>query len=454
MIIYQHWYDYRITVTLFDLVFVVLFVLLVFLYTQYITQLKFPKYTYYRYFAPGLMAKVLGSIAFAFISILFYPGDNMEYFRSVFSLNKLMLYNFEGYLKIMLEGNAHSEYFSFFNQETGYPTYYMWRDHNAVFVWRVYSVIFLFTSNSFLISTIVASLVGFSGLWKLYQLFCRLYPGIDKYFAYGILFFPSIIYWSGGILKEPIIISAMGWMIYSFYYFAIKKKYKLKYLIAIIIAAFLIINIKAYIFVATLPGLFIWLFFYQIKAIKSPVIKFMIGPILVVVIVSLGIAIYSFTAKYLGDYGDIHSLIYRAQITQQDLIREESYGSNYFDIGRYEPTIPGILSKFPIATISGIFRPFLWEARNPFILLAALESAFLFSLLVCVIYKNGIKLFIQKIMADPVLIFSLTFVILFSFGVGLSTANFGALVRYKIPMLPFYTVAMFVLLKRPKLNEI
>jgi hypothetical protein len=33
---------------------------------------------------------------------------------------------------------------------------------------------------------------------------------------------------------------------------------------------------------------------------------------------------------------------------------------------------------------------------------------------------------------------------LFSFSVGLSTANFGALVRYKIPAVPFFLAGMFV----------
>ena len=36
------------------------------------------------------------------------------------------------------------------------------------------------------------------------------------------------------------------------------------------------------------------------------------------------------------------------------------------------------------------------------------------------------------------------------FGIGLSTANFGALVRYKIPFMPFYLFIILVARKRVK----
>jgi hypothetical protein len=35
--------------------------------------------------------------------------------------------------------------------------------------------------------------------------------------------------------------------------------------------------------------------------------------------------------------------------------------------------------------------------------------------------------------------------LLFAFAVGFTSYNFGALVRYKIPMMPFYYIALFIL---------
>jgi hypothetical protein len=57
---------------------------------------------------------------------------------------------------------------------------------------------------------------------------------------------------------------------------------------------------------------------------------------------------------------------------------------------------------------------------------------------------------------DPILIFTLLYTIMFAFGIGLATANFGALVRYRIPGLPFLMLSLFVLdyyLKEGKRKE-
>jgi hypothetical protein len=40
--------------------------------------------------------------------------------------------------------------------------------------------------------------------------------------------------------------------------------------------------------------------------------------------------------------------------------------------------------------------------------------------------------------------------VFFAFSVGLTTSNFGALVRYKIPAVPFYLSAILILYQRSK----
>jgi hypothetical protein len=42
------------------------------------------------------------------------------------------------------------------------------------------------------------------------------------------------------------------------------------------------------------------------------------------------------------------------------------------------------------------------------------------------------------------------FAIIFSFAVGITTHNFGTLVRYKIPMYPFFVSGLFILLSYSK----
>jgi hypothetical protein len=81
-------------------------------------------------------------------------------------------------------------------------------------------------------------------------------------------------------------------------------------------------------------------------------------------------------------------------------------------------------------------------------LISALENTFLILLTLRIFFKAGPINFFSLIFKEPLLIFSFVFAIFFSFSVGLTTANFGALVRYKIPALPFYLCTLFILEKK------
>ncbi|MDD3685576.1 MAG: hypothetical protein PHE56_02295, partial [Bacteroidales bacterium] len=446
--IYQHWYDYAINVTIWDILGVLIIVGVVFLWAKQKASGK-DKEAFYKYLPNAILIKVLAAIAFAVITMMFYPGDTFEYFKYVNRLNTMLFTNSGHYFDILLDGNI-EEYWSYFTNETGFPARYMWRDPNAIFVPRIYAPLMIFTYKSFILSTIIASLIGFSGLWKLFIVFCKLYPRLEKKFAIAILYFPSILFWSSGLLKDTLTVAALGWIVYSFYNFAILYKFRIKYIVVIIICSIIIINIKSYIFAALLPGLLVWLFFKQLSSIKSGVIKFIVAPVLGVFIIVGFALLMSNLSGEMGAYGDVDKSLEQAKIIQEDLKRAEQYGENYYDIGEFEATPTGVLSKAPIAIISGIFRPFIWEARNPFVLLAALESLLMLGMIIFTFFKTGIIKSFRNVLQDPMLIFAFSFTIIFAFGVGLATANFGALVRYKIPMVPFFVAGLFILMEKGK----
>jgi hypothetical protein len=439
----EHWYHPIININLIDiiLIFALLFILII--YANYI-QNKNIDNPAYKVFKKALIIKFITSILFALIVFFFYPGDSMVYFQNLNCFNKLFFINPNQYFDILLEGNK-IEFWSYFSHQTGYPAHYMWRDPNSIFVSRFFSPFMFLTYNSYFLSTIIAGLIGFSGIWKLYITFCHIYPGIENKLAFAIIFFPSSNFWSSGIMKDTLTLSAIGWLIYGFYFFFITKKIKIKYILFIIFSSIIIINIKSYILLALIPGVFVWLFFNQIKKIKSRAFKILFAPILIILITVIASFLLSSFSDSMGPYGSIDESLKQAQIIQEDLTRSEQYGENYYDIGKFDATPLGALSKAPIAIISGIFRPFIWEARNPFVILSGLESLFMLGLLFYTIKKLGFVKFIQNISASPILVFSFLYVIVFGFGVGLASANFGALVRYKIPLLPFYISGLFIL---------
>jgi len=52
---------------------------------------------------------------------------------------------------------------------------------------------------------------------------------------------------------------------------------------------------------------------------------------------------------------------------------------------------------------------------------------------------------IRFVLTDSMILFCFSFAIIFGLFVGTITLNFGTLVRYKIPCLPFYAIALFLI---------
>jgi len=64
---------------------------------------------------------------------------------------------------------------------------------------------------------------------------------------------------------------------------------------------------------------------------------------------------------------------------------------------------------------------------------------------VVLLYRSKVGGFFVRIFQYPLFIFCLSFSLFLAFSIGLTAGNFGALVRYKIPMLPFFTSMIVVL---------
>jgi hypothetical protein len=64
--------------------------------------------------------------------------------------------------------------------------------------------------------------------------------------------------------------------------------------------------------------------------------------------------------------------------------------------------------------------------------------------------KAGPFRFIKWIFKDPLIMYCFLFAVIFGLFVGASTLNFGTLVRYKIPCLPFYSISLFLIFEKVK----
>src|SRR5437763_598315 len=115
----------------------------------------------------------------------------------------------------------------------------------------------------------------------------------------------------------------------------------------------------------------------------------------------------------------------------------------------------GSLAKMaPAAIVATLYRPYLWESKKLSTLLSSIESLAMMLFTLFVLIKAGPFTFTGTVFKDPMTLFCFFFSILFALFVGATTLNFGTLVRYKIPCLPFYLIALFLIQEADKKKKI
>lgn len=427
--------------SVFDLLLPPLYLLGALAYGYYVTKRHIRNSPHYRYFISGLLIRITGAICLGLVYFFYYGGgDTTNYFQTASAFAKLFTKSQEDFWIGWL-GNGKNYYFGF-DDSTGFPIY-MPRDHHSFFVVRLLIPIVSLGAFSYFSSAILTAIVTYGGLWKLYETFLQEFPDLKKELAIACLFVPSCVFWGSGLMKDSFTLSAVGWFTYAFYHFFIKKERKLKFILFLLISAFIILAIKPYIFFALLPGAILWLSNNMIKKINHRFIRMAAAPLLVAAAAVGGY----FSLQQLGDTLGLYkvdTVLDRAVTVQKDM-KAEYYGGKSFDIGDFDASVGGVIGKAPIAIFSGIFRPGIWDVRNAVMAVSSLENTYLLLITVFLLFRLKFFGFFKLIGKNPLLLFAMLFSIFFAFSVGLTVANFGSLVRLRIPELPFFVSGIFIL---------
>lgn len=398
----------------------------------------------FRYYVPAMLVKMMASFFFTLIYHYKYGGgDSAAYFYSALSMRNLALVDPLEYLNQMLGDNSYQAW-ARYTLITAKPYQFMFFDDRTFAVLRVTSVVTFFTFNSNLLTNMLIATFSFFGIWAAYRTFVSYFPQIYGQLATGFLFMPSSVFWGSPVLKDTITFSAVCWWVHSVDEVFFKKRRMVGRSVIMVLSAMAMMMVKPYIFMVLLSATMLWLFYFRLVRIRNLLFKFVLFPITI----GIFILVTLFVLKKLGDSAGHFALdgaLKSIEATQQDLIRSDSYGSNSFDVGEFDGTWVGLFTKFPIAVNAALFRPYLWECNNFTMLLSGIENLWVLVFTVFAVLRAGPRFIIQCMAGVPIITMSLTFALLFGFAVGVSTPNFGALVRFKIPLVPFFICSMYII---------
>lgn len=421
-----------------DFITTPIFLILIFFFA-YLVRSRVSDKSTKKYFIPALALKIMGAISVGLIYQFYYSGgDTFNYWtRGSKWIWLAFLDNPSFALKLLLsDGTHYSDTFQYSQHILFYS------DPASYFVVRLAAIFDIFTFHTYSATAALFAVFSFSGLWALFMTLKAIYPKMIKHFAIALFFVPSVVFWGSGILKDSITLSALSWLTFSFYRLVILRQFKVRNVLILVLASYTLLSVKIYIMLAAAPAFTLWGFLSYYDKIQTQVIKYITLPFFLLVIVSTSYLI----ALNIGELNEKYALdtiAETAKITAYDIRywTGRNAGSHY-TIGELDGTLSGMIQLAPQAINVALFRPYLWEVNNPLMLLMALESMFFLYITV-----KGLFSLSTKKLTNPFIMFCLVFSVVFAFAVGISTFNFGSLVRYRIPLIPFYLCALFLINK-------
>ncbi len=412
---------------------------------------KLPEPYLKKYYLQGFWIKMLASILFMLYYTYLTGGDSRSlYFTEGKNLFHLLLRDGSNWKYFFSKGSDFNETLAAFNYNIGY-----YRSESNFMIIRLTALLSFVTFGYYTLIGLFFAMFAYSGLWRLFLFFYNIRPHLHKAFALSILFFPSVIFWSSGLIKDSITIGALGWFTYSLSRLLGGKNIA-RNGIMVFVSVYLMVVVKVYILLAYAPFYLLFLLISKLKVVKAVFIKY----IMTIGIITASIFIFSKTydsyQEELDQYAVENLTSSISSLNQVIEVRTGRSGAeSNFKLGaEFDGTFPGLLKIAPFALVATFYRPFIWEASKISQLMAAVESLLLIYFTLMIFFKIGPFKVIKYVLSDQIVIFSLLFALTFGLFVGASTLNFGTLVRYKIPCMPFYAIALFILYDKVKAKKL
>jgi hypothetical protein len=428
-------------------IFIFIFWLTIILLISFYIRSRNKVLEHYRFFLPNLYFKIFFCLVFAFYYILFIRGgDSIAFFDTSRILTNLLYKNLDLYIKEWPLNTLQEGYISPYSSLTGFPPGWITREPEGYFVSKLFSVVNIFTRSSYFSTTLIIAFLTSLASFRLYSFILSF--GIHDYkkLALYFLFIPSLSFWCTGVSKDALILISMYYLIPTIYnLISGKTKVKIWNILLILLFSWVLINIRSFmLYTVILPFVFAFNVQFSKRFFTNKFIQRFAR--VSVILIGFGFIGFYFSGETAQKY------LKEAEVTQQDFKTNTTYTGAKYDLGEVSYTPTGLLRAMPISIFTGIYRPFLWEALSPGLILNGIESVILFYLTFVFLFNNRGKR-IGRIRESDILTFSLYFVIIFAFMTGFTSVIFGILVRLRAPLLPFFMMLLTVEPEEDKKEE-
>ena len=361
----------------------------------------------------------------------------------------------------------------------------------------------MFSLGYYNVHSVVANFLGLIGLTGILHFLKQMAPSKEKWFFVGVFLMPGMMFWGSGVLKEPLLLFGLGLFLYGVMNL-VNDGFSAKRIVLILLSLFFLITVKSYALVAIGIGLIGWLLSRKFQSIHPATWftgVFVLGFLGMTIIAQVfpekslfkrmaqrqhefyqlaeGGTYIQTAAKdtlyiHAQDFEELEFISDRKKLVLisdvdavywQDAkqsgttiytLKKGSEQTVLLDYGKTGSTIAipllddsvwSILKATPAAFINATFRPFPWNIRSPFMALSGLENIVLLGLLILAIF-----FFQSQALSNPIFYVSISFALVILVLTGLVTPVVGAIVRYKVPALPFLACGLLALVNTVRIE--
>lgn len=288
---------------------------------------------------------------------------------------------------------------------------------------------------------VACALIAVGSFWaklKIYEALKHQLPDVPaKPLLYGCMLVPSAIFWSSGLLKEPLAVIGLAVLISASERLT-RIGPSLGVLVSIVLGVAIVGLLKGYLLPPFGIGAGMWAFARALRRGAGEIkTRYLVLAVLIAVGAMLG------TGAWLPEFSPA-SFEDEARVAQEIGARVQG-GSNY-SLGEGG----SVLSQIPLALVTALFRPLLFEADSVVLAANALEMLWITFLVVMAVSRRSPGATLRLVLTEPALAFCAGFVLTLAVGIGVTSTNLGTLSRYRMPLLPMYVALVGVLAARPR----
>lgn len=258
-------------------VYILLFSLLIFLFRKKQNS-SISRWAY----VGAFLVKIICGFFLTYIYTNYYPdrktADIYKYYDDAKVIHSALEKHPTDYVKIITgigNDNLHFDTTYYAKMNNWYKRYDFGTYNDNHTIIRFNALVMPITFDSFHAHTVLMCMISFIGLSALVFVFIQFFPTKKWLVFLSVFFIPSVLFWGSGVLKEGILLFSIGILLYSFYKIIILKQRNPLVILGLLLSLLLLLINKNYLLICLVPPLFC-MYLVQKFSIKKTTLFFLI----------------------------------------------------------------------------------------------------------------------------------------------------------------------------------